>query len=43
MKLFNFGLEKKLDQHSYVEFHCDSDSDGFKAQKLITDPLIGLN
>ena len=43
MKFFNFGLEQNLDQHSCVEFHSDSDGDGFKARKPITDPLIGLN
>ena len=38
MEFFNFGLEQKLDHHSSVEFHGDSDGDGFKAQK----PTIGL-
>ena len=42
-KMKIFGLEQKLDYHSSVEFHCDSDGDGFKAQKPIIDPLIGLN
>ena len=41
--LFKFGLEQKLDHHSCVEFHGDSDGDGFKAQKPIIDPLIGPN
>ena len=43
MKFFNFGLERKLDQHSSVEFHGDSDGDGLKAQKPMIDPLIGPN
>ena len=29
MEFFNFGLEQKLDHHSCVEFHGDSDGDGF--------------
>ena len=28
MEFFNFGLEHKLDPHSCVEFHSDSDGDG---------------
>ena len=43
MEFFNFGLEQKLDRHSGVEFHSDSDGHGFTAQKPIIDPLIGLN
>ena len=43
MEFFNFGQEQKLDRHSCVEFHSDSDGGGFKAQKPIIDPLIGLN
>ena len=43
MQILNFGLEQKLDQHSCVEFHGDSDGDGFRAKKPIIDPLIGLN
>ena len=43
MEFLNFGLEQKLDHHSCVEFHSDSDCDGFKAQKPIIDPLIGHN
>ena len=43
MEFFNFGLEQKLDQHFCVKFHSDSDGDGFKAQKPLIDPLIGLN
>ena len=42
MEFFNFGLEQKLDQHSCVEFHGNSDGNGFKAQKLIIDLLIVL-
>ena len=33
MDFFKFGLEQKLDHHSSVEFHGDSDGDDFKAQK----------
>ena len=40
MKLFNFVLEQKLDRHFCVEFHGDSDSNGFEAQKLVIDLLI---
>ena len=43
MEFFNFGLEQKLDHHFSVEFLSDSDGDGFKAQKPIINPLIGLN
>ena len=43
MEFFNFGLEQKLDRHSCVEFYSESDGNGFKAQKLIIDPRIGLN
>ena len=43
MEFFNLGLEQKLDQHSRVKFHSDSDGDGFIAQKPLIDPLIGLN
>ena len=43
MDFFKFGLEHKLDHHFCVEFRYDSDGDGFKAQKLIIDPLIGPN
>ena len=43
MEFFNFGLEQKLDHHSYVEFQSDSDGDGFKGLKPIIDPLIGPN
>ena len=43
MDFFKFGLKQKLYHHSCVEFHDDSDGDGFKAQKPIIDPLIGPN
>ena len=43
MEFFNFGLEQKLDRHSSVEFHSDSDGDGFKAQNPIIDAIIDLN
>ena len=43
MDFFKFELEQKLDHHSCEEFHGDSDGDGFKAQKLIIDPLVGPN
>ena len=42
MVFFNFGLEQKLDYHSCVESHSDSDGDGFKTQKLMIDLLIVL-
>ena len=42
MEFFNFGVEQKLDQHFHAQFHSDSDNDGFKAQKRMIDPLIGL-
>ena len=43
MDFFKFGLEQKLNHHSWVEFHGDSDGDGLKAKKPIIDPLIGPN
>ena len=43
MDFFKFGLEQKLDHHYCVEFHGDSDGNGFKVQKPIIDPLIGPN
>ena len=48
LELLNFranklGLEQKLDHHSSVEFHGDSDGNGFKAQNPMIDPLIGPN
>ena len=43
MDFFKFGLEQKLNHHSCVEFHGDSDGNGFKAEKPIIDPLIDPN
>ena len=43
MEFFNFGLDQKLDHHSCVEFHSDSDGGGFKAQKPKIDLQIGPN
>ena len=43
MEFFNFGLEQKLDQHFCVEFHNDSDGNGFNAQKPNIDLQIGPN
>ena len=39
MKIFNFELEEKLDQHSDVEFDGESDGHGPEAQKPYLDPL----
>ena len=36
--IFNLGLEQKLDRHSSVEFHSDSDGDGFNFPKLQPNP-----
>ena len=33
MEFLNFGLEQKLDHHSCVEFHSESDGDGFNLPK----------
>ena len=38
MEFFNFGLEEKLDHHSCVEFHTDSDGDGFNFPKPQLNP-----
>ena len=38
MEFFIFGLEQKLDRHSYVEFHSDSDGDGFNFPKPQLNP-----
>ena len=43
MEFLKFGLEQKLDQHSCVKFHWESDGNGFKAQKPVIDLLIGPN
>ena len=39
MEFFNFGLEQKLDRHSCVEFHSDSDGHGFIFPKPQQNPL----
>ena len=39
MEFFNFGLEQKLDHHFCVEFHSDSDGDGFIFPKPQLNPL----
>ena len=38
MEFFIFGLERKLDRHSCVEFHSDSDGDGFNFLKPQLNP-----
>ena len=38
MAFFNFGLEQKLDHHSCVEFHGDSDGDRFNFLKPQLNP-----
>ena len=38
MEFFNFGLEKKLDRHSCVEFHSESDGDGSNFPKPQLNP-----
>ena len=38
MEFFNFGLEQKLDRHSCVEFHADSDGHGFNFPKPQLNP-----
>ena len=38
MEFFIFALEQKLDQHSCVQFHGESDSDGFNFLKTQTNP-----
>ena len=40
VEFFNFGLEEKLDRHSGVEFHTDSDDDGFNFPKPQLNPKI---
>ena len=42
-RFFNFGLEQKLDHLSSVEFHSDSNGNGFNAQNPKIDPQIGPN
>ena len=43
MDFIKFGLEQKSNHRSCVEFHSDSDGNGFEAQKPIIDPLIDPN
>ena len=38
MEFFNFGLEQKLDRHSCVKFHSDSDGDGLNFPKPQLNP-----
>ena len=38
VEFFNFGLEQKLDRHSCVEFHSESDGDGFNLPKPQLNP-----
>ena len=38
MKFFDFRLGQKLDQHSSVDFHNDSDGDGFNFPKAQLNP-----
>ena len=42
MEIFNFELEQKIDHHSSVEFHGESNGCIFKAQKLNYNSLIAL-
>ena len=37
-EFFNFGQEQNLDRHSCVEFHSDSDRDGFNFPKPQLNP-----
>ena len=43
MIFYYYGPELKLKQHHCVEFHGDSDGNGFKTQIPIIDLLIGSN
>ena len=38
MEFFIFGLEQKLDRHSCVEFHSDSDGNGFNLSEPQLNP-----
>ena len=38
MEFFNFGLEQKLDRYSCVEFHSESDGEGFNFLKPQLNP-----
>ena len=42
MEIFNFKLEQKINHHSSVEFHGESNGGIFKAQKLKNNSLITL-
>ena len=42
MKILNFELEEKLDQHFQIKFDGESDADSFEAQKQYFDPLNDL-
>ena len=43
MKIFNFELEEKLDQHFDVKFDGESDGNSLKALNPYFDPIIGPN
>ena len=43
MKIFNFELEEKLDQHFQVKFDGEFDGKSLKALNPHFDPLIGSN
>ena len=42
MEIFNFQLEQRINHHSSVEFHGESNGGIFKAQKLNNNSLIAL-
>jgi hypothetical protein len=42
MKIFNFELEEKLDQHFDVKFGGESDGDDHETQKPYVNPLNEL-
>ena len=42
MEIFNFQLEQKIDHHSSVEFHGESNGGIFKAQKRNDNSSIAL-
>ena len=42
MEIFNFQLEQKINHHSSVEFHGESNGGIFKAQKCDNNSLIAL-
>ena len=41
VEFFNFGQEQKLDRHSCVEFHSESDDEGFNFPKPQLNPQNG--